>query len=139
MIVHTDCAFDPKSKAAGLALVIIDQGQRTILKYYLNNIYDNHQGEFRAVLLALKYLEEGNYPLDTLIQLKTDSKIVVQSIDKRYVKQEEYQYWLESILNYYDRYQLIFTQWVSEKENRGADQLAKQALHQQGNYTVLKD
>lgn len=129
--IYIDAAFQSKTRTAGLAIIINDDGQQIPYKIRIEDVYDNHQAEFFALDQVLKLLEV-NEQLDETLFIHSDSKIVVQSVQKSYVKEEHYREILKRILMRLEKAPLAFIKWIPEKENRGADQLAKQALHQQG-------
>jgi len=129
--IYIDAAFQPQTRTAGLAIIINNDGRQTPYKIRIEDVYDNHQAEFFALDQVLKLLE-GNEQLDETLFIHSDSKIVVQSVQKAYVKEEHYRETLKRILKRLEKAPLVFIKWIPEKENRGADQLAKQALHQQG-------
>lgn len=134
--VFTDGAYQIKTQDAGLAVIINHNGQQKTYKYFMSNVYDNHQAEFIALDLALKILEAENL-LEESLFFYSDSKIVVQSVEKEYVKEPQYQKYLTSILGRFQLATLAFIQWLPDKENKGADVLARQALLQQGKLNKL--
>lgn len=136
--IYTDAAFHPQTHQAGLAILINQDGQQTGYKIHVTSVEDNHQAEFMALAEALKLLEAEDLLSETLF-FYSDSKIVVQSVEKTYVKESFYQPLLADILVRYQQISLAFIQWIPEKENRGADALAKQALHQQGKLYQIID
>lgn len=86
---------------------------------------DNHHAEFIALLRALEEIQ----PLHPqLVSLKSDSKIVLSSIEKRYVKKESFQRLLDESLQIIDTFPLFFTKWISDRDNKAADVLARQAI-----------
>lgn len=135
--IFTDAAYQPKTREAGLAIIIHLEGQQKTYKLFLPEVYDNHQAEFIAVDQALKILETENL-LNHSLFFYSDSKIVVQSVEKAYVKEVHYQPYLQSILSRYQALDLAFFQWLPEKKNKGADTLAKQALLKQGQLVSLQ-
>ena len=132
--IYVDAAFHPVTHQAGLAIIFNQDGQQSHYKIHLPEVYDNHQAEFIALDQALKILE-AEYSLSDTLFFYSDSKLVVQSVEKAYVKDSHYQGYLESILSRYRLASLAFIQWLPGKENKGADGLAKQALHKQGTLT----
>ena len=74
-----------------------------------------------AVLWALKYL-----PSNENVQIYSDSKIVTDALHKSYAK--HYQGLVDEINLQLTPYPLVLINWVPEKENRGAHNLALQAL-----------
>lgn len=128
--IQTDAAYRPETQEGGLGIILKFQ-PNIQLKYFVNHAEDNHFLEFLAIREALKYVIEQGYHQQTLA-FYTDSKIVVQSIDKAYVKDALYRPILTEILELMDQIPLVFVKWIPEKQNRGADQLARQALLKQG-------
>jgi len=90
---------------------------------------DNHSAEFEALLYGLRYLKTQNKQ-EQLIFCYTDSKLVAESIRKKYTKQAEHRLYLEEALQNMGAFTNFYLEWVPEKENKGADNLAKQALYQ---------
>ncbi|MGO4927707.1 ribonuclease HI family protein [Fundicoccus sp. Sow4_D5] len=136
--IYTDGAYQMKTQAAGLAIIIQRHGQQKQYKIHIAKVFDNHQAEFMALDQALRILETENLLGESLF-FYSDSKIVVQSVEKEYVKETQYRVLLESILCRFRLSPLAFIQWLPEKENKGADVLAKQALHQQGKLFTFID
>ena len=52
------------------------------------------------------------------------------AIEKNYTKQLAYQEFLKKVQRERENFLQLFLEWIPEKENRGADQLARQALQQ---------
>lgn len=137
LLIHIDASYDPKTQEAGLAFQIQPGGETIQRKYYLPYARDNHVAEFQTLILLLNYLKESAIDPQQLIQIKSDSKILVASITKRYVKSAQYQPYFNIILQALRPYPLLFIDWVPEKTNRAADQLARQALRRQGQVLEL--
>ncbi|MGF3115260.1 ribonuclease HI family protein [Facklamia sp. P12937] len=137
MWIQIDAAFDPKTKEAGLAFLVFNGEKVATFKFYINECLDNHQAEFFALRLAMQWIKQEKLKTDQLIQIKTDSKIVFQSIEKRFAKKDYFSKLLKDILFEMDYYPLLFLKWIPEKENRAADQAAKQALRKQGKVKTL--
>ena len=90
---------------------------------------DNHLAEFTAINWALGWLlEEGLQ--EELIFMHTDSKVTADAISKRYTKKEANRIVLKEIQNKLKDFSQLFVKWIPESENKGADQLARQALQQ---------
>ena len=128
--LQTDAAYQAKNKSAGLAGILSHQGQKETFQYFLTEVDDNHQAEFLALVKALDLIERMGWHSEIII-IKTDSQILASSINKRFVKSKSYQHLLAEILHYLDNYSESIITWVSENDNKQADYLAKQALHQQ--------
>lgn len=123
MIVKVDAArqIDGTSSAGA---IVIENGQQQPYKTRLPITPDNHTAEFLALhwVLSTVLLD---YPAQTL-HIMTDAKIVADALDKHYAK--HYQAYVDELLPLLQRYPLVLHDWVREKDNRGAHQLALQAL-----------
>lgn len=121
--LYTDAASKNNLSAAGILLV--HNQQQTQLSFPLPDS-DNHQAEFLAAIkgfeLALKYCQ----PEETIF-FYSDSQLVIDSLNKNYSK--HYPKLLNQLLTLIDSLHLVVWQWVPEKENKGAHQLALQGLH----------
>lgn len=86
---------------------------------------DNHTTEFIALVRGLT---EALKLSTGMISVRSDSKIVVASIEKEYVKNEAYKPYLEEALELTKKFDLFFIKWIPSSENRAADTLAREAL-----------
>ncbi|QOV11140.1 ribonuclease HI family protein [Viridibacillus arvi] len=86
---------------------------------------DNHTTEFIALVRGLT---EALKLSTGMISVRSDSKIVVASIEKEYVKNEAYKPYLEEALELSKKFDLFFIKWIPSSENRAADTLAREAL-----------
>lgn len=89
---------------------------------------NNHVAEFIALIHAL---EEAKKLGSNFISVRSDSKIVVSSVEKRYTKNEEFKALLDRALKLADEFEFFFIKWIPEQENKAADSLAKEALRKQ--------
>ncbi|WP_088044092.1 reverse transcriptase-like protein [Bacillus sp. EAC] len=85
----------------------------------------NHEAEFHALIVALDYCIENNF---TTVSFRTDSKIVEQSIDKKYSKNELFIPLLEKSLKLINQLDLFFIKWIPSNLNKVADELARKAI-----------
>ncbi|WP_124058831.1 ribonuclease HI family protein [Vaginisenegalia massiliensis] len=127
--IFTDAAYNPKTKEAGLGVVLFVNQSRFDYHEFLPQAGDNHEAEFTAVQLAMQQLGQHVSHQDEVILLHCDSKIVIQSLDKQYAKQEAYHLLLKKSLNQIAQYPNFYWKWIPEKENLAADQVARHALH----------
>lgn len=58
----------------------------------------------------------------------TDSQIVAESIEKNYAKNIKFQEYLNKINSLMKYFKYIIIEWIPQNENKGADNLARQAL-----------
>jgi len=92
-------------------------------------VMTNHEAEFHAVIHALDIcidLYQGE-----IISLQSDSQLVVQAIENRFVKNEQYYDLLNKILQQITYFPYVFAKWIPGKQNFHADRLAKKAIQQQ--------
>ena len=129
--VYTDAAYNPQTKEAAIAFNVVKEGVQYQQTKYYSKVFDNHEAEFRAVLFSLQYLHKQNATQE-MIMLHSDSRIVIQSLDKRYVKEERYNDYLQQILPLVDACKLLYWKWIPDKENKFTDQIARQALRRKG-------
>ena len=127
--VFTDAAVNGNPGDVGLGVLVIKDGEQKPFKISVEEKMDNHLAEFTAINWALGWLlEEGLQ--EELIFMHTDSKVTADAISKRYTKKEANRIVLKEIQNKLKDFSQLFVKWIPESENRGADQLARQALQQ---------
>ncbi|WLR46793.1 ribonuclease HI family protein [Halobacillus litoralis] len=128
--VYTDaaCSGEPGPSAAG---VVIKQNQKTEEhQIYLGN-WTNHEAEFLAIIHALQICKE-KYSGE-IISIRSDSKIAVDTMDKRYTKNEKFLPLFERIMNLEENFSYVFYKWIPDKKNKNADRLARECLQTKQN------
>lgn len=90
-------------------------------------IVSNHEAEFKVLIEALKQAIANEDNQQTVL-LHSDSKIVVQTIEKNYAKNEKYQPYLAEYQQLEKNFPLLLIKWLPESQNKAADMLARQAL-----------
>ena len=127
--VYTDAGVNGNPGDVGLGVLVLKDGEQLPFKISVEEKMDNHLAEFTAINWALGWLlEEGLQ--EELIFMHTDSKVTADAISKRYTKKEANRIVLKEIQNKLKDFSQLFVKWIPESENRGADQLARQALQQ---------
>ena len=127
--VYTDAAVNGNPGDVGLGVLVLKDGEQKPFKISVEEKMDNHLAEFIAINWALGWLlEEGLQ--EELIFMHTDSKVTADAISKGYTKKEANRIVLKEIQNKLKDFSQLFVKWIPESENRGADQLARQALQQ---------
>ena len=127
--VYTDAAVNGNPGDVGLGVLVLKDGEQMPFKISVEEKMDNHLAEFTAINWALGWLlEEGLQ--EELIFMHTDSKVTADAISKRYTKKEANRIVLKEIQNKLKDFSQLFVKWIPESENKGADQLARQALQQ---------
>lgn len=89
---------------------------------------DNHSAEFQALIRGL---EEASTRTNGMVSARSDSQIVVQSVEREFVKNPHYKQYLIDILKLANQFDFFFIKWIPTAENRAADALAKKAIHKQ--------
>ena len=127
--VRTDAAVNGNPGKVGIGIEILHQKQQFLFKECSDQLMDNHQAELWAIYRALIILQEKEW-YQEMIFLNSDSKFAMMAIEKNYTKQVAYQEILKKVQEERKNFPRLFLEWIPEKENRGADQLARQALQQ---------
>lgn len=125
--LYTDAAVNGNPGKAGIGLLVITDEEQFQLSLPLTGQWNNHHAEFKALLEGINWLVEHNYT-NELTFCYTDSQIVAQSVEKEYVKDMISNEYLQDILELKNQFPFLSVTWISEAKNRGADNLAKQAL-----------
>ncbi|MCE4957031.1 ribonuclease HI family protein [Macrococcoides caseolyticum] len=112
----------PLHSACGIVLKMDDKQ----IEYgeYLGAV-DNHIAEWQSLIIGVKLAIE--HQCQTLL-IKSDSKIVVDSIDKNFVKHSQYKRYLDEynkLITYFD---LVIINWVPRQQNKHADTIARRTL-----------
>ena len=127
--VKTDAAVNGNPGKVGIGIEILYKKQQFLFKENSELLMDNHQAELWAIYRALIILQEKEWDQE-MIFLNSDSKFAMMAIEKNYTKQIAYQDILKKVQEELQFFPQLFLEWIPEKENRGADQLARQALQQ---------
>ena len=127
--VKTDAAVNGNPGKVGIGIEILYKKQQFLFKENSELLMDNHQAELWAIYRALIILQEKEWHHEVIF-LNSDSKFAMMAIEKNYTKQITYQDILKKVQEERKKFPQLFLEWIPEKENRGADQLARQALQQ---------
>ena len=127
--VKTDAAVNGNPGKVGIGIEILYKKQQFLFKENSELLMDNHQAELWAIYRALIILQEKEWHHDVIF-FNSDSKFAMMAIEKNYTKQVAYQEILKKVQEELQFFPQLFLEWIPEKENRGADQLARQALQQ---------
>ena len=93
---------------------------------------NNHHAEFQALVRGL---EEASKLTTGMVSVRSDSTVVVQSMEKRFVKNEQYAPYLKQALKLADKFDFFFIKWIADATNKTADKLAREAIFVQKNQT----
>lgn len=123
--IYTDGASQGNPGPAGAGIFMKKGG--TLERYAVPlGIMSNHEAEFHACIIALEKLQERD---ERIVSLRSDSMLLVDAVEKEYVKQRIYKPLLERILVLSESFDHCFIKWIPGKENKEADHLARQAIH----------
>ncbi|MFC3041335.1 ribonuclease HI family protein [Virgibacillus xinjiangensis] len=123
--VYTDGASSGDPGKSGAGIYIKKAGQAYEYSYPLGNL-SNHEAEFLAVLKALEVCQ-ADFP-DDILSFRSDSKLVVEAVERNYVRSEKYAPLLQRINEVSAFFPYFFIKWIPEKQNKHADQLAKKGI-----------
>ncbi len=87
---------------------------------------NNHTAEFIALAYGIQEIQSFQ---PSILFIYSDSKAVVEGVEKRYAKNKVHADILHDVFSFLDTIDHFFIQWIPTKENRAADQLAKEAIH----------
>ncbi len=85
MSIDGASAGDPGPSGIGI-LLVYDDGQTEEFRYHIG-LLNNHEAEFEAFIIALtiaKHKQLGH------LLVQTDSRLVSEAIEKRYVKRKQF-------------------------------------------------
>ena len=125
--MYTDASTKNNPGPSGVGIVISTDARYEQLSIALENEMSNHEAEFEALIKGLNYLIEHKLTDETLM-MYTDSKILASAIKKNYVKNDIFRVYLTRIQEKLKHFPLFFIHWIPESQNKGADNLARQAL-----------
>lgn len=122
--VYIDAASAGNPGPSGIGIFIKGEGHQIQISEYIGET-NNHIAEFSALVRGLEEAQKLGSPL---VSVRSDSKIVVASMEKEYVKNEEFKPYLEKALALATSFDLFFIKWVPDSQNKAADALARKAI-----------
>jgi ribonuclease HI len=126
--VYTDGASIGNPGVSGAGIYIKANNQIYEYSIPLGQM-SNHEAEFQAVIKALEICKQ-HFP-EEILSFRTDSKVVVNVVEKNFTKNKTFHPLLEQIHATKRHFPLFFIKWIPDKDNINADRLAKEALHLQ--------
>lgn len=124
--VYIDASTKGNPGPSGGGILIIADQQQEQLSIPLS-FGSNHQAEFEVFLKTLEILKNRQMT-DEIILCYSDSKVLVSTIDKNHTNNKDFLPYLEKIQSLLKDFSMLILQWVPESKNKGADNLARQAL-----------
>jgi len=122
--VYIDGASAGNPGPSGIGIFIKGEGHHIKISEFIGET-NNHIAEFIALTRAL---EEVIKIGSSLISVRSDSKIVVASIEKQYVKNEEFKPYLQKAIQLIESLDMFFIKWIPDNQNKAADALAREAI-----------
>lgn len=127
--VYIDASTKGNPGPSGGGIVILGENRYEQLAVPLSD-GSNHEAEFEVFLKTLEILKEKELNAETIF-CYSDSKTLVSTIDKNFTTNELFQPYFSSIQSLLPTFSLFLLQWIPESKNKGADNLARQALKKQ--------
>lgn len=124
--IYIDAATHPIYEKSGGGMVIINDSKQTPIPIPLA-AKDNHSAEFETLCFALKYCVD-HYSKEHLIIIYSDSRLVVDTMEKAFVKKEIFKEYLVTALGYLEQLPPVFIEWLPDQKNKGADNIARTVL-----------
>lgn len=125
--LYVDGASAGNPGKSGIGIFLKGEGHHVLLDEKIEPT-DNHSAEFQALIRGL---EEALKRTTGIVSARSDSQIVVQSVERQFVKNPLYKKYLADILKFADEFDYFFIKWIPTAENRAADALAKKAIQKQ--------
>lgn len=124
--VYIDASTKGNPGPSGGGILIVADQQQEQLSIPLS-FGSNHQAEFEVFLKTLEILKNRQMT-EEIILCYSDSKVLVSTIDKNHTNNKDFLPYLEKIQSLLKDFSMLILQWVPESKNKGADNLARQAL-----------
>ena len=124
--VYTDGAANGNPGMSGAGIYIKANGSTYNYSIPLGML-SNHEAEFHALIKALEICRE-QFPGE-IVSFRSDSKVVVDTIEKDFTKNNSFLPLLEKIKEEANHFPHFFIKWIPEKKNGHADRLARKAIH----------
>lgn len=125
--VYTDGASSGNPGKSGAGIFIKANGKAYEYTIPLG-VLSNHEAEFHAVIKALEICK-ASFPGE-ILSFRSDSQVVVNTIEKDYTKNKTFLPLLEKIREEAKDFPYFFIKWIPEKKNQHADRLARKAIHE---------
>lgn len=123
--VYTDGATIGNPGISGAGVYIKAHGKIYEYSFPLGEM-SNHEAEFHAVIKALEICRADFQ--DEILSFRSDSKLVVDVIEKDFTKNKSFLPLLTIIKESTSRFPHFFIKWIPEKTNSNADKLARSAI-----------
>ncbi|MDN4608694.1 reverse transcriptase-like protein [Sporosarcina highlanderae] len=125
--LYVDGASAGNPGKSGIGIYIKGEGTQVKLSEPIEPT-NNHTAEFIALLRGM---EEAAKLTTGIVSARSDSKAVVSAVENEFVKNKLHKGFLNEILSIAKTFEFFFIKWIPDTENRAADALAREAIHQQ--------
>ncbi len=125
--VYIDGASAGNPGLSGAGIFMKGYGEAEQLSIPLG-VMDNHEAEFHALLHAVKICKKQQL---SSVSFQTDSQLVVDAVEKRFVKNKKFAPILQEAIPLIDSFELFFIKWIPSSQNKMADKLARDAIQKQ--------
>ena len=115
-------AGDPGESGAGIFIKTNGEVERYSIPLGHKN---NHEAEYLALVKSMEICIQKGFKV---ISVRSDSKAVVEAVEKEFAKKEPYRTLLKEIMTLAKQFDLFFIKWVPSAENKAADELARKAI-----------
>ena len=123
--LYVDGASAGNPGKSGIGIFIKGEGHKVKISERIEPT-NNHVAEFSALIRGL---EEVAKLTTGMVSARSDSQLVVMAVEKQFVKNEVYKEYLIRILEIIKKFDFFFIKWIPDSENRAADALAREAIH----------
>ncbi|WP_210618954.1 ribonuclease HI family protein [Mammaliicoccus lentus] len=122
--IYFDAATKGNPGESTCASVIIIDNERYHFTEYIGPL-DNHSAEWVAFIKSLERALELDV---TTALVYTDSKLIEDSLNKRFTKNVLFKPYFEAYKKLESKFDLVFVKWIPRAKNKEANQLAQTAL-----------
>jgi ribonuclease HI len=125
--IYVDGASAGDPGVSGAGVFIKGHGSAEQYSFPLG-MMTNHEAEYHALIKGMEICIEKGYQI---VSFRTDSQLVDRAVEKKFVKNQSFIPLLDRVLELSNQFELFFIKWIPSKENKVADQLARQAILKQ--------
>lgn len=128
MKIFIDASTNPKTKRSGVGLIAyLNNGNITSFSIPLLCHYNNHEAEFIALIISLNYLYTIQPSENVFIY--SDSQTVVNAMNHQHIHHTNLKELTYIAQQRQNRINHLFLNWIPEKQNKKADELARRACY----------
>lgn len=125
--LFTDGASAGNPGVSGIGIFIRGEGHLKQLSEPIAPT-NNHIAEFSALVRGLQEVQQLGA---SFVAAKSDAKIVVDAINKNYVKNPDYKPFLQQAMTIIATFDVFYIDWIPDSQNKAADSLARRAIQAQ--------